>query len=106
MQPFLWPADKECSGIDQSGVSLLTAHPMSAQAQQAEEEILGLLIPRDSADEKGVILEVRAGTGGDEAALFASDLFNMYQRFSEQQRWKFEVHRKLAVAEIALIVPS
>ena len=64
---------------------------MIAQAQQAEEEILGLLIPRDSADEKGVILEVRAGTGGDEAALFASDLFNMYQRFSEQQRWIFEV---------------
>ena len=70
---------------------MLMAPRMIAQAQQAEEEILGLLIPRDSADEKGVILEVRAGTGGDEAALFASDLFNMYQRFSEQQRWKFEV---------------
>ncbi|CAK0752705.1 hypothetical protein CVIRNUC_002166 [Coccomyxa viridis] len=66
-------------------------HGLLNQAQQAEEEILGLLIPRDSADEKGVILEVRAGTGGEEAALFASDLFNMYQRFAEQQRWKFEV---------------
>ena len=89
--PFLWPADEECRGDHLSGVSLLTAHRMIAQAQQAEEEILGLLIPRDSADEKGVILEVRAGTGGEEAALFASDLFNMYQRFAEQQRWKFEV---------------
>ena len=89
--PFLWPADEECRGNHPSRVSLLTAHRMIAQAQQAEEEILGLLIPRDSADEKGVILEVRAGTGGEEAALFASDLFNMYQRFAEQQRWKFEV---------------
>ena len=61
------------------------------QAQQIEEDILTLLLPRDRADDKGVILEVRAGTGGEEAALFASDLFNMYQRFSEQQRWKFEV---------------
>ena len=69
----------------------MTAYQLIAQAQQAEEEILALLRPRDSADEKGEILEVRAGTGGDEAALFASDLFKMYQRFSEQQRWKFEV---------------
>ena len=57
--------------------------------------MLSLLLPRDSADDKGVILEVRAGTGGEEAALFAADLFNMYQRFSEQQRWKFEVRGPL-----------
>jgi peptide chain release factor 1 len=49
------------------------------------------LIPKDEADEKNAILEVRAGTGGDEAALFAADLFRMYQRFSETQNWKFEV---------------
>lgn len=65
------------------------------QAEQIEGEILSLLLPRDSADDKGVILEVRAGTGGEEAALFAADLFNMYQRFSEQQRWKFEVRGPL-----------
>lgn len=49
------------------------------------------LLPKDEADEKNAILEVRAGTGGDEAALFAADLFRMYQRFSEIQGWKFEV---------------
>ena len=95
VQPYLWPADQECGHTAQSVASQLTAHRMIAQAQQAEEEILGLLIPRDSADEKGVVLEVRAGTGGEEAALFASDLFNMYQRFAEQQRWKFEVSTDL-----------
>jgi peptide chain release factor 1 len=50
-----------------------------------------LLVPKDPNDEKNVILEVRAGTGGDEAALFAADLFRMYSRFAERQRWKLEV---------------
>lgn len=49
------------------------------------------LLPKDAADEKNAILEVRAGTGGDEAGLFAAELFRMYQRFAELQRWKFEV---------------
>ena len=49
------------------------------------------LLPKDEADEKNAILEVRAGTGGEEAALFAAELFRMYQRYSEKQRWKFEV---------------
>ena len=50
-----------------------------------------LLIPKDPNDQKNVILEIRAGTGGDEASLFAADLFRMYSRFAERQRWKFEV---------------
>jgi peptide chain release factor 1 len=50
-----------------------------------------LLVPKDPNDEKNVILEIRAGTGGDEAALFAADLFRMYSRFAERQRWKIEV---------------
>src|SRR5688572_15446823 len=50
-----------------------------------------LLVPKDPNDEKNVILEIRAGTGGDEAALFASDLFRMYSRFAERQRWKIDV---------------
>jgi peptide chain release factor 1 len=50
-----------------------------------------LLVPKDPNDEKNVILEIRAGTGGDEAALFAADLFRMYSRFAERQRWKLEV---------------
>ncbi|MCE2926186.1 MAG: peptide chain release factor 1 [Rickettsiales bacterium] len=49
------------------------------------------LLPKDAADEKNAILEVRAGTGGDEAALFAADLFRMYQRYAANQGWKFEV---------------
>jgi peptide chain release factor 1 len=49
------------------------------------------LLPKDAADEKNAILEVRAGTGGDEAALFAADLFRMYQRFAQRQGWRFEV---------------
>ena len=79
------------SGVLAKHTDLLTRN-ISSQVQQTEEDILTLLLPKDSADDKGVILEVRAGTGGEEAALFASDLFNMYQRFSEQLRWKFEVH--------------
>jgi peptide chain release factor 1 len=54
-------------------------------------ELRTLLIPKDPNDEKNVILEIRAGTGGDEAALFAADLFRMYARFAERQRWKLEV---------------
>ena len=50
-----------------------------------------LLLPRDRDDEKNVIIEVRAGTGGEEAALFASDLFRMYQRYAELHSWRFEV---------------
>ncbi len=50
-----------------------------------------MMVPKDEADDRDVILEVRAGTGGDEAALFAADLFRMYERYAAQQRWKFEV---------------
>jgi peptide chain release factor 1 len=56
-----------------------------------EEEIRVLLLPKDPNDEKNVILEIRAGTGGDEASLFAAEVFRMYTRFAEQHRWKVEV---------------
>jgi peptide chain release factor 1 len=55
-----------------------------------ERDIRVLLLPRDAADERGVILEVRAGTGGDEAAIFAGDLFRMYQRYAAAQGWRVE----------------
>jgi peptide chain release factor 1 len=65
------------------------------ELEAKREAILGdlrvLLVPKDPNDEKNVILEIRAGTGGDEAALFAADLFRMYSRFAERQRWKLEV---------------
>ena len=66
-------------------------HSLKAKIPPLEKEIQVLLLPKDAADEKNAILEVRAGTGGDEAALFAADLFRMYQRYAEQQGWKFEV---------------
>ncbi|MBR2274285.1 MAG: peptide chain release factor 1 [Alphaproteobacteria bacterium] len=56
-----------------------------------EKEIKVLLLPKEEDDEKNAILEVRAGTGGDEAALFAAVLFEMYQRYSQKQGWKFEI---------------
>ncbi len=56
-----------------------------------EEEIKVLLLPKDPNDEKNVIVEIRAGTGGDEASLFAAEIFRMYTRFAEQHKWKVEV---------------
>ena len=56
-----------------------------------EEELKVLLLPKDPNDEKNVILEIRAGTGGDEATLFAAEVFRMYTRYAESQRWKVEV---------------
>ncbi len=50
-----------------------------------------LLVPKDPRDEKNVIVEIRAGTGGDEAALFAANLFRMYIRYAERQGWKSEI---------------
>jgi len=56
-----------------------------------EEELRMLLLPKDPNDDKNILLEIRAGTGGEEAALFAADLFRMYSRFAENHRWKVEV---------------
>jgi peptide chain release factor 1 len=64
---------------------------LEAQRQALLQELKVLLVPKDPNDEKNVILEIRAGTGGDEAALFASDLFRMYQRYAEGQGWKIDV---------------
>jgi peptide chain release factor 1 len=59
--------------------------------ERLEHEIISLLLPRDTRDERNVIMELRAGTGGDEAALFAADLFRMYSRYAENMNWKIEV---------------
>ncbi len=64
-----------------------------------ERELRIMLLPRDEADAKNAILEVRAGTGGEEAALFAAELFRMYQRYAELQGWRFEI---LNIAETDL----
>ncbi|MEN8139765.1 MAG: peptide chain release factor 1 [Thermodesulfobacteriota bacterium] len=61
------------------------------RSQQLQQELRLLLLPVDPNDAKNTLLEIRAGTGGDEAALFASDLFRMYQRFAESQGWRVEI---------------
>ena len=65
--------------------------PLKARAETLMAEIKVLLLPKDPNDDKNVVLEIRAGTGGDEAALFAADLFRMYSRFAERQGWRVEV---------------
>jgi peptide chain release factor 1 len=64
---------------------------LSERIEQLEKEMQILLLPKDAADEKSAILEIRAGTGGSEAALFAGDLFRMYERFASTKGWKVEV---------------
>lgn len=67
------------------------AAQLGQRKEELEEEIRLLLIPGDPEDRKNAVLEIRAGTGGDEASIFAGDLFRMYQRFCEQQGWKTEI---------------
>jgi peptide chain release factor 1 len=64
---------------------------LEPREQALEDEIKVMLLPKDPNDEKNIILEIRAGTGGDEASLFAAEIFRMYTRFAEQKRWKVEV---------------
>ena len=64
---------------------------LELRLKDAEDRLKFLLIPKDPLDEKNIIMEIRAGTGGEEAALFAADLFRMYSRFAETKGWKFEI---------------
>jgi peptide chain release factor 1 len=64
---------------------------LKGRIPELEQELQVLLLPKDAADEKNAIIEVRAGTGGEEAALFAANLFRMYQRYAESHGWKFEI---------------
>jgi peptide chain release factor 1 len=64
---------------------------LESRAETIEQELRMLLIPKDPNDEKNIVLEIRAGTGGEEAALFAGDLFRMYSKYAEQKGWKVEV---------------
>ena len=64
---------------------------LEPELARIEEELKVLLLPKDPLDEKNVVLEIRAGTGGDEATLFAAEVFRMYTRYAESQRWRVEV---------------
>ena len=78
--------DAEMIGLVQEEVDTLTA-----QKEKLTEALKVLLIPKDPNDEKNVIIEIRAGTGGEEASLFAAELFRMYTRYAERQNWRLEL---------------
>jgi peptide chain release factor 1 len=81
------------SGNDAELQALATgeATRLERELEQAEAELKRLLMPRDPLDDRDAVVEIRAGTGGDEAALFAGDLFRMYTRFAERRSWKVEL---------------
>ncbi len=64
---------------------------LQEKKDRLNEELKEALIPKDPNDEKDVIMEIRAGTGGDEAALFAADLFRMYSRYAQEKRWAIDI---------------
>ena len=69
----------------------LELETLATRLEETDKELKILLIPSDPNDEKNVILEIRAGTGGDEATLFAAEMLRMYSRYAEKQRWRFEI---------------
>jgi peptide chain release factor 1 len=85
-RPMLQEKDPELRAMAEEEIARL-----SPELAKIEEEIKILLMPKDPNDEKNVVLEIRAGTGGDEATLFADEIFRMYSRYAESQRWKMEV---------------
>ena len=85
-QQMLEEDDKEMQEMAQQELQTATA-----RKEELEQQLQLLMLPKDPNDEKNIFLEIRAGTGGDEAALFAGDLFRMYSRYAEQHRWKLEI---------------
>jgi peptide chain release factor 1 len=83
---LLSDADAEIRNLAKEDLAALTA-----EQAQIESDLMILLLPKDPNDDKNVIIEIRAGTGGDEAGLFASDLFRMYCRYAEGRSWKIEI---------------
>jgi peptide chain release factor 1 len=81
-------ADSDADIKEMAQLELLELEPRLAQI---EEELKVLLLPKDPNDDKNIVIEVRAGTGGDEASLFAAEVFRMYLRFAEQHKWRVEV---------------
>ena len=84
-------AEAMAADPDMKAIAEEEAAALRKRLPELERAVKRMLLPKDAADEKNAILEIRAGTGGDEAALFAADLFRMYQRFSAEHGWKFEV---------------
>jgi peptide chain release factor 1 len=78
-------------GGEMAEMALAERDDLDTRIETMEHDLRILLLPKDAADERNVILEVRAGTGGDEAAIFAGDLFRMYQRYAGSQNWRVEI---------------
>src|SRR5579872_4525315 len=83
---MLQESDAELKAMAEEEVARL-----APEGARLEEDIKILLLPKDPNDDKNVVLEIRAGTGGDEATLFAAEMFRMYTRFAETRHWKVEV---------------
>ena len=98
---LLKDADPDIKELANDEVNALTV-----KKNACEEELKKLLIPKDPLDEKNVLIEIRAGTGGEEAGLFASDLFKMYSKYAENRSWKVEVmsHHATGVGGLKEIV--
>lgn len=85
-QALLDGADEEMYGLAQDDIQAL-----EPQIEELENELKNMLVPKDPRDKRNVIMEIRAGTGGDEAGLFAADLYRMYTRYADAQGWKIEI---------------
>jgi peptide chain release factor 1 len=83
--------DDPASEADVAALAEEEIGPLDTKIEELERQLKVQLLPKDSADEKSAILEVRAGTGGEEAALFAADLFRMYQRYADPRGWKVAI---------------
>jgi peptide chain release factor 1 len=83
--------DDPASDKDMAALAEEELEGLGPKIEEFEKKLKVQLLPKDTADEKSAILEVRAGTGGDEAALFAADLFRMYQRYADRQGWKVSI---------------
>ena len=84
-------AEAMAADPDMKAMAEEEAAALKKRLPELERAVKRMLLPKDAADEKNAILEIRAGTGGDEAALFAADLFRMYQRYAAEHGWRFEI---------------
>ncbi|MEG1500856.1 MAG: PCRF domain-containing protein, partial [Clostridiales bacterium] len=82
---------KDKSDPEMAEMAQLELDELKAEEEEISGKLTRLLLPKDPNDSKNVILEIRAGTGGDEAGLFAGDLFKMYSRYAEKNNWHLEV---------------
>jgi len=85
-RPMLDESDADLRGMAEEEIARL-----EPELQRIEQDLKILLLPKDPNDEKNVVLEIRAGTGGDEATLFAAEMFRMYSRYAESEKWRVEV---------------